>query len=682
MAIRTATFRGISPNQSSNFDVDCLMIRKPLTLLICLLPLIAPAQDKIGFPFGKTTYRDLEAKAFPADTSANAYVISEYGEAYIDYDDPNQLIFKYHTRIKLLTQQSADKANVEMVLYKGGDREEIISRVYASSFNLEQNRIVETKLDNKSVFTEKNKKYYNVAKFAIPNAKAGSIIEYQYEIKSPYRQNFRPWEFQDDIPKLQSEYHTTIPANYNYNITLRGYLSLTNHESSIAKECLRSGSGGTADCAVNHYLMKDIPAFKEEEFMTSKMNYLSAIRFELSEIKAFDGQVFKYTKEWKDADAELRTSSDFGIQLKRGKDVVDGSIDATILGETDPLQKAKKIHEFVKFHYVWNGFYGDRSDLGIKKAFDEKKGNVGDINLTLIAALRYAGLEVDPVLIGTRSVSRPVEIHPVLTDFNYVIAKLDLNGKTYLLDAVDDFLPFGSIPISCYNGIGRVIDSDGSYWMDIKPTDRDRTVTLINLKLGEDGTMKGTINEMRYGYSAMTKRKELSEYQDEKSYLEKRKASNHFLNITSYERLAQEDLTKPLTEKFGIEFEAFDPQTAASFLFNPFLSGRESSNPFKSDKRTYPVDFAVPVEKSVTIVIELPETFEVASMPDKVGLALPNAGGRYVFGAQVVGNTLSISNNLGVSRTLFGPEEYPYLKEIYSKMLQAQNADIIFQKKK
>jgi len=263
-----------------------------------------------------------------------------------------------------------------------------------------------------------------------------------------------------------------------------------------------------------------------------------------------------------------------------------------------------------------------------------------------------------------------------------VIAKLDLNGKTYLLDAVDDFLPFGSIPISCYNGIGRVIDSDGSYWMDIKPTDRDRTVTLINLKLGEDGTMKGTINEMRYGYSAMTKRKELSEYQDEKSYLEKRKASNHFLNITSYERLAQEDLTKPLTEKFGIEFEAFDPQTAASFLFNPFLSGRESSNPFKSDKRTYPVDFAVPVEKSVTIVIELPETFEVASMPDKVGLALPNAGGRYVFGAQVVGNTLSISNNLGVSRTLFGPEEYPYLKEIYSKMLQAQNADIIFQKKK
>ena len=658
------------------------MIKTILTPLVFVLPIIVAAQDLVGFRYGGTTYRELEAKTFPADTSANAYIISEYGEAHFDYDDPGLLVFQYHVRIKILRQAGLERADIEIPLYKQDSKEEIIRRVFASSFNQDQGRIMETKLESRSIFTEKNGKYYNLVKFAIPNAKVGSVIEYQYETLSSFVWNFKTWEFQNDIPKLVSEYKTTIPANYRYNITLRGFLDLAKHDSEVMSDCLRGGNGGVADCSVNKYIMKDIPAFKDEEFMTSRNNFLSAIHFELSEITQWDGRISKYTKEWKDADLELRTSPKFGIQLKRGKDVVDGHIDAALLGETDPLTKARKIYDFVKFHYIWDGVYGDQSEYGIKKAFDEKKGNVGDINLTLIAALRYAGFNVDPVLLATRGVGRPVELHPVLSDFNYVIARLDLDGKTYLLDAVDDFMPFGSISISCYNGIGRVINADGSSWMDIKPTERDRTVTMIYLKLSEDGIMTGTINESSYGYAALKKRKELAGFQDEKSYLDKRKARDHFVTITSYERNSEDDLSKPLSEKFGVEFTAFDSPEATNFLFNPFLVGRNEGNPFKSDKRTYPVDFAVPLDQSVTIVIEFPEKFEVSSMPDKVGLALPNAGGRYIFGATVNGNKLTVNNVLGISRTVFSPEEYPYLKEIYGKMLQSQGADIIFQKKK
>jgi hypothetical protein len=667
------------------FKISCRLVFMPrviLTLTILLFSLFSRGQDLVGFRFAQVGYKDLETKIFPADTSAAAYVLQEFGEAHVDYEDPNQLIFSYHIRIKILRQQGVDQADMEIPLFKQNGKEELIRNIYASSFNLQGTNIQETKLDSKSIFTEKNAKYYNVAKFAIPNAKAGSVIEYQYEISSPFLWNFKNWQFQSKIPKVQSEYHTTIPANYVYNITLRGYLKLANHESTIERNCLRGGNGGEADCSVNKYLMKDIPAFKEEEFMTSKENFISAINFELSQIQTWDGRTFKYTKEWKDADLELKNDQKFGLQLRRGKDVVDGYIDVATMGETDQLAKAKKIYDFVKFHYRWNGVYGDQSEFGIKKAFDEKKGNVGDINLTLVAALRYAGFEVDPVLLATRSLSRPIEIHPVLSDFNYVIARLNLDGKIYLLDAVDDFMPFGSIPMLCYNGIGRVMASEGSYWMDIKPTDKDRTVTQIALKLTDDGNMIGTINETYFGYAALAKRREFLEFDDEKAYLDKRKANNHFMNITSYERTASDDFTKPIGEKFGVEFSVFDSPGTPSFLFNPFLVGRYEKNPFKSDTRTYPVDFAVPLEKNVSVMIDFPETFEVASFPEKVGLALPAAGGRYVFGAQVNGNKLMINNILGINRTLFAPEEYPYLKEIYGRMLQAQNTDIVFQRKK
>ncbi|HEX8060152.1 MAG TPA: hypothetical protein VF473_04415, partial [Cyclobacteriaceae bacterium] len=482
------------------------------------------------------------------------------------------------------------------------------------------------------------------------------------------------------IPKLASEYHTIIPANFTYNVTLRGYLDLESHDSRILNECFRV-SGGTADCALNDYTMKNIPAFKEEEFMTSKNNFLSSIRYELQQTKDFTGSVNKYTKEWKDADQEFKNSPSFGQQLKRGSDAMEEAVKKVLVNGDDMLTKAKKVYDLVKFHYVWDGTYGDHTERGIKKAFEEKKGNVGDINLTLIAALRVAGLTVDPVLIGTRGLGRPVEIHPVLSDFNYVIAKLDLDGKTYLLDAVDDFMPFGSISIPCYNGIGRVLNSEGSFWMDIKPTDKDRTSTMITLKLSEDGQMTGVISEMYFGYAALAKRKQMAEFEDQKTYLEKQKASNHFWTISSYERIDEHELEKPLVEKYGVEFTAFDPGTE-HFLFNPFLVGRTENNPFKSDKRMFPIDFAVPQDESIIIVIDFPQNFQVVSMPEQVGLAIPKAGGRYIFGSQVLGNKLTVNNALAITRTVFAPEEYPYLKEIYSKMLQAQGTDVIFQRKK
>jgi hypothetical protein len=656
------------------------MMKYILTLVIFILPLVASAQETIGFPYGKISYGEIDVKTYPADTSAKAYVITEFGKTIFDYDNINELLFDYHVKIKILRQEGLSQANVEIPLYKNDSGEESIRDIYASSYNLENGRILERKLENKAIFTEKNGQYYNVVKFAIPNAKVGSVIEFQYQLRTPFKFNLRTWDFQSDIPKMVSEYHTIIPANFTYNVTLRGFLNLDNHESSIIQDCFRM-NGGVADCAMNKYAMKDIPAFKEEEFMTSKNNFLSSIRYELQQIKQFNGSTNKYTKEWRDADLEFKNDPGFGQQLKRSHDALEDAVKAVIAVGDDKLTQARKIYDMVKFHYVWNGTYGDHTENGIKKAFEEKKGNVGDINLTLVAALRSAGLEVDPVLIGTRGLGRPVEIHPVLSDFNYVIAKLDLDGKTYLLDAVDDFMPFGSLSIPCYNGIGRVMKPEGSFWMDIKPAEKDRTSTMITLKFSESGEMTGMISEMYYGYAAINKRKEMAEFDDEKSYLEKHKASNHFWNITSYERTGQDDLAKPLVEKFGVTLTAFDPGSE-HFLFNPFLVGRTQNNPFKADTRMFPIDFAVPQDESIIIIVEFPESFEVVSMPDKIGLAIPKAGGRYIFGAEVVGNRLTVNNLLAIVRPVFAPEEYPYLKEIYGKMVQAQAADVIFRKKK
>jgi transglutaminase-like putative cysteine protease len=660
------------------------MNRITLTLVILIYPVFVQAQENFGFPFGKISYAELDAKSIPADTSAEAYVIKELAEAHVDYETNNKIIFTYHVKIKILKQSGSDRGDINVSLKKGSgsSRKDEIRDVQASAFNIVNNKIEETKMDSKSLFVERNgKRQYDEAKFAIPNVRAGTVIEYQYVIVSPFLYNFKKWEFQTDIPKIYSEYRTVIPGNYSYNVTLRGYLNLTEKKDDIIQGCIHAGNGASAACATTRYVMKDIPAFREEEYMTAKENYLSAINFELSEVRDWDGRVNKFTKEWKDADEELRLDENFGQQLRKNRDAFEDRIGLPVLSEADPLIKAKKVYDYVKYAMIWSEYFGAYTDVGIKKALEQKQGNVADINLGLVAALRYAGLDAEPVMLATRHIERPIEIHPVLNDFNYVIAKLNLGDKVYLLDATDQTLPFGLISEYCYNGKGRVITEKGSYWMELKPTDRNRVVTQVNLKLSNEGVMNGTITHSYYGYAGVDRRKHILAFSDEKSYLQDVRAKNHTMEISSYNRKMEDDLSRPIVETFTVEIPAFDTPVTTHFLFSPFFNGKLEINPFKTETRNFPVDYGVPMERNLIVSVEYPDNVEITSLPDKKGIALPNAGGRYIYAVQNDGGKLVINNLLSIARPIFSPEEYPYLRELYAQRIQAESADIIFQRK-
>ena len=66
-------------------------------LLFCSF--ISFGQYDNGFPFGKISYAEVEMKSYPKDTAANAVVLNEFGEAYIDSDGDNNLLLEYHIKI-------------------------------------------------------------------------------------------------------------------------------------------------------------------------------------------------------------------------------------------------------------------------------------------------------------------------------------------------------------------------------------------------------------------------------------------------------------------------------------------------------------------------------------------------------------------------------------------------------
>jgi len=629
-----------------------------------------------GFPYGKATYRELEMTSYEPDTSAVALILDEFGDAYFDNNNDHNLLFEYHARIKILKKGGVSYGTFEIPLRKSDGRTERVVSVRASSFNIENGSMRETKLDTKNVFLENQSKYYDAKKFAIPNVKEGSVIEIFYTLESPFFFKFRSWEFQSDIPKLQSEFWALIPGNYLYNVSLRGYLKLTKDESELVRECFL-----TADCSRMKFAIKNIPAFREEEYMTAKSNFLSAINFELSQINYFDGRKDKITKEWKDADEELRQSSQFGLQIKRGKDIVDEHVERLIAGETDMLVKAKKIHDFIKGWYKWNDVYGEYSEFGIKKSFESKTGNVGDINLSLIAALKYAEVPVEPMLLSTRKNGLVTDIYPVLSDFNYVVAKVTINDKVYLVDATDDFHPFGLLPERCLNGRGRVIGEKESYWFDLKPTDKEKTTTMLTLVLGDDGVIKGSIQYLFGGYKAVGERKKIYGFSSQQEFIDDFKNKNQDLNITDFKIENADDITRPLIFKLSVAF-GDGIYTGDNFLFNPFIMEQWQRNPFKSSERLYPVDFGAPLEEITILTLDYPPGYEIDELPNKVGLSLPQNGGRFIFEIQNAANKLSVNNSLLIAKPVFTSNEYHYLKELFNNVLAVQRTELVFKKKK
>lgn len=630
--------------------------------------------QEYGFKFGEFRLEELTKTKYDLDTTASAIVLEEYGHSYFESTGDFNLIGFRHVKIKILRKEGLDQGNIEIGLYKGNTRSERIRDISAVTYNLVDGKVQKSVWDFKNLIIEKKSQRWDIAKILLPEVRVGSVIEFMYDIESPYTFNFRTWHFQSEIPKLKSTYLADIPGNYRYNISLRGFFKLDVNTSEIIKDCWRPGSYN-ADCSRNLYEMTRIPAFKTEEYMTSEENFISQVRFELSEYLYFDGRKDQITKSWSDVDSELRKEPNFGGQLRRGKEILEARPELLI---ADELARAKAILSYIRSYYSWNGGYGFLSELGINKAFESKKGNVADINLSLIAALRTAGFKADPVLLSTRANGFPTEIYPVLSDFNYVVAYLTIGDKKYFLDAVDDFMPFGLLPLSCLNHKGRVIGEEGSLWVDLKASERSKKVVMMDLILDESGVAKGTIKTTYLGHEAATKRYSIFNDNGTEGHIKKRKEKEPF-TIIGFEFTGENEVDKALVENLTVEFD-LGSKLSGPTLFNPILTDRWTDNPFKSSTRLFPVDFGTSMEETLIISLTLPEGYKLAEVPSNVGLMLPNNGGKFILQTNVMGNKVTLSSSFQINRPEYNSNEYHYLKELFGSIVQAHNRDLIITK--
>jgi hypothetical protein len=654
-----------------------------LLLGISVSHLIGYAQKK-EFKFGKITPEEFQIKASGKDSAAAAIKIFDVGNCYFEISPSRGgfvYVYERHIRYKVLNKNGYDLANYKIGLYKGdGGAKEDLYNMDAATYNMVEGKMVTSKINRDAKFTEEFNKKYTYKKFALPNVKEGSILEFKYTIKSDFIFNLRGWSFQSDIPTVYTEYNVKIPEYLRYKTNFSGYISVNRTKHENVNATYVSGLNSTA--TYDQYVLENVPALKDEAYITTLDDYRPMVDFELQATQ-FPNEPFKdYNSTWPKIISGLVEDENFGQFIN--KNSFAKSILPTILkGEKDTLAVTKLIFDYMKSNIKWNEEYSIyASGTNPKTVFEKKSGNSADINLSLISLLKEAKINAYAVLISTRDNG----IHPgfpVISKFNNVVASVVINNKNMLIDATDKDLQLGMISYDNLNHEGFLMDINTlkGNWIATEPTFANEKIFIYTLVLDKENKLKGNLNQYAKGYAALNQRDRYRTTNNETEYLKNYKKDKPGLELSNYKINNLNNLDETLIESMDVVIEDNVEEAGNLVYFTPLLFERTKENMFKHEERLFPVDFAYPLKENYRITVTFPEDYDVEKLPKGGIFKLPDNNGTFKIQFLNEGKVLMVNSIIDITKSFYTPEEYFDLKELFKGIVQKQAEQIVFKKK-
>jgi len=588
-----------------------------LLLPVCLLSNAQKGElKKSNLKFGDIKVSDFEPKVYEVDSNASAVILADIGDSKFEGNTNGDfsILFKHHKRIRIMNKNGFDAASVEIPIYISNNNEEKIENLEAVTYNLENGEVVATKLDKASIFKDKLSKNYVVKKFTFPNLKEGSIIEYKYTLNSPYYFNLQPWRFQSGLPRLWTEYSVSVPIIFDFVLLKQGYRPFDIEDATTSYEQYYISSRGesamdrTTVSSINSAVVKqvwammNVPALKNESFTTTLENHIQKIEFQLRAIKIPNDRTIDIMGTWMKLADNLLKDEDFGGTLSKNNAFFDDAIKPAAATAPNAYDKAVKIYQFVRDNFTCTDYDSRYLSAPLKLINQAKSGNVADINLLLTAMLRSQGFKADPVILSTKEHGKAYELYPIMSRFNYVIARVKIDDTYYLLDAAHNKLGFGKLHEQAYNGYARVVDQMPEL-IDLSPDSlKEAKVTSIFM-VNDDKGMSGSFNSTLGYYESYGVREKLNKTTKEEFFKDIKKAYSFDIDLSN----ASLDSLKLYEEPVMVKYDfSFTPEEDIIYL-SPLFTEATKENPFKSVERQYPVEMPYSVNEVYILNMEIPK---------------------------------------------------------------------------
>lgn len=646
---------------------SCLM---PAVLLGFLFVTADARAQTAPVRWGKIPEEQLAMARYPADSSAAAVILTDYGT--VAFLSSGRIVFERHRRIKILREDGYGWGDVSIPYMAEGRAQRVEDLVGATYVRGADGQVKAHKLASDAVFDEDINGALRRKRFTLPALAPGAVLEYRYKVVSNNAIHLTGWTFQDAEPTLWSEFQADIPDGFQYITTMVGGVVFAVQESAQT-------SGGIGGVYRHRWVMRDVPALREEPYMTTPNDYRARISFQLQQILHANGGGLTYMTTWRDLADRLLESDGFGRWLG-GSGALREQTSRLTATLTDPLQKLQAVYDYVRTNLQWNGQSGVMATQSMGDVLRKKTGSRAELALLLVAMLREAGLEADPVLISTRAHGRVQMLYPLTNQFDAMLAYVQVGEETFLLDATDPLRPYDLLPYEALVETGWRVRKDASEWIHITTRGKDAQQVYLEAELSADGTMAGRVQVTSYAYNALLKRQAMREGDVEDVLRTSLFEGIDDLEIDAPLVESDNDGTAPLrlTASFRIPGYA---QSAGPYLYvNPQVLDRVQENPLRMPTRLFPVDHGYPADLVYTLLLKLPEGYTVQEQPGNITLAPAEGGISYRRQIHPAERMLTVQGRMIRPRTVFAPDAYAGLRAFYEQLVATHAQQIVLQK--
>jgi len=659
---------------------------KNLLIVSLLLSQFAYSQ-KLEIAFGKISQEEIEMKSYEKDKEAKAVILYDKGQSiFFDTDNGYDIRFTRHKRIKIFDKSESQHAEVSIPYYVDGyDKTETIKSIEAITYNTEGGRLTQKQLSPSTVYDEQINERWHNKKFVFPDVQDGAILEYRYVLETPFHFNLPDWTFQDKIPTVYSEYQVSMIPFYEYVFFVQG-ISKFDYQNSVVTKEKRTwgnmtkaygqnvGSGVEFQDYVHTYVLKDIPAFKDESYISSINDYIIKMDFQLAKFHNPRGGTSDIISTWPELNGSLLKHEKFGKYLKSSSKIAKNILlEKLSLESKNEQEKAKKIIEYVKNNFEWNGYRGKYASQSAKDFFNKKSGNDADINLFMIALLSEAEIDTKPLILSTRNHGKIPNDYPFNHFTNYVIAFVNTDSP-FLADGTEELLPYNKLPIRCYNEKGLIVEkTDKSRWISLDNSifSIEKSTIRMNLDtVSMDIIANVSIQNTEYeSYSARNRFKD-DTLKIKKYYTDK------IGDIRISKTIGYDRIELPYSMHFETRYET--EILGDNVVIKPFLNLPLSINDLTQKKRTYPVDFIYPWEDIFESTLEIPSNFSITKIPD--GYKLDNDLAEINLNYSLDSKKLIVKGNYKFKKPTYVANEYSRIKYYLDQVVKEFNKPIVLEK--
>ena len=641
------------------------------TVLLILQATLTRAQESplIVPEFGEVSVAELQMKKCDFSPEAPAVNLLKYREVKLSVfpNGNTEVVTSTRYRIKIFNKRGYENATVTIPF----NRENTVklNNIKAVTYNLSENgQVLITTVKEEDIFKDKGakKESYNSIKFTFPAITEGSVIEYQVVRKYKMAYEVPSWYFQDDIPNVLSVYRIIRPSSSQLQKRIVSGLPVAEIHSVDYLKGLDQKQLHDA------YIMKNVPAFKREAFMSSSLDYKYRMDFLVSEtVPAFSPNL------WFSANAWLLRSPYFGGAFNSKIPNTKSIIDSVKQLNSVPA-KIRSVYNYVKHELKWMHVYS-KFARDLNEVWKEGEGTSAEINLSILNILRKCGVQCFPVLYSTRWNGKVDYTFPDLSQFNTVNIAVVNGSKFNLLDGTSSYLSYETPPFNVVNRTGMLIDPVNFTKINI---DFDRKLIwdsiFVSAFIDSNGVLKGKVEKKYFDLAKSMKLQYAAEEDIDDDDKNMSQTEPNIKADTSWQDNAENELL-PLVEHSTFHFEL---QGSNDFYFlEPFAFFELSKNPFTDPERTSDIDFGASTASFVQIKIALPKNITLEELPKPQEIFNADSSLVFSFSNEVKDNTISISNSMEVKKAIFDKQEYASLKEIFEKAYGLVNNRILLRKK-